>query len=352
MDNPAGTIVIVDDNPNNLRVLGSMLQQANYKIRPALDGQLALKSILANPPDLILLDIRMPGMDGYQVCHELKNNEISKEIPVIFISALQDTEDKLMAFKSGGVDYITKPFQLEEVLARVKAHLSLYRIQRDLQVIVENKTSALMETLESLKVSQQKYRCILHQTIHAVAVTLEKRDPYTAGHQMRVSEIAVAIAEEMQQTPDFIEGLRLGGMVHDIGKIYVPVEILNRPGQFTELELALVRTHPEVGYEILKNIEFPWPVAEMVRQHHERMDGHGYPRGLKDGEILLEARILAVADVIEAIASHRPYRPAKGIDAALDEISSGTGTHYDERAVAACLRLIKDKGYKIPEQIN
>lgn len=348
MDTHNGTIVIVDDNPNNLRVLGSILQQANYKIRPALNGQIALKSIFANPPELILLDIRMPDMDGYAVCHELKNNEQTKEIPIIFISALQDTEDKVKAFKSGGVDYITKPFQLEEVLARVKAHLNLYRIQQDLQVIVEKRTEELTATLQSLGESQKKFHRILDQTIEAVATTIEKRDPYTAGHQLRVSEIATAIAKEMEQSTDFIEGLRLAGMVHDIGKIYVPIEILNRPGALSDIEFALVKTHANVGYEILKNVEFPWPVAEMIRQHHERMDGSGYPRGLKGDEILPEARTLAVADVIEAIASSRPYRASLGIDKALDEIRRGSGTLYDEQVVSACLHLIEEKGYKMP----
>lgn len=345
---PACNIVIVDDHPNNLRVLSGILQQAGYKVRPALDGEVALKSIEAGPPDLILLDIRMPGMDGYEVCRQLKGRERTREIPVIFISALQDVDDKLAAFQAGGVDYISKPFQMEEVLARVRTHLKLYRLQRDLQAMAEDRARELNRTLESLHESREQYAHALEQTIQAVSLTIEKRDPYTAGHQWRVSRIAAEIAREMGMAPERLEGLRLAAMIHDIGKIYVPVEILNRPGRLSELEFNLIRTHPDVGYEIVRTIRSPWPLAETVRQHHERIDGSGYPQGLKGDDILLEARILAVADVVEAMASHRPYRAALGLDAALAEIRRGYGTIYDAEAAAACLRLFEEKDYQIP----
>lgn len=352
MDNHLGEIVIVDDNPNNLRVLSSMLQQFGYKVRPALDGAMALKSVLANPPDLILLDIRMPDMDGYEVCRQLKLNPCSAEIPIIFVSALQDTEDKLLAFKSGGVDYITKPFQLEEVLARVKAHLSLYRIQRDLQTIVEQRTQELTSTLVTLNESQKQYASILEQTIQAIALMIEKRDPYTAGHQARVSELAVTIATEMALDETVIEGLRLGGMVHDIGKVYIPSEILNRPGKLSDIEFSLIKTHSQVGHDIMVNVAFPWPVAKMIYQHHERMNGSGYPCALKGKEILLEARILAVADVLESMASHRPYRPALGIEKGIEEIQRGAGDYYDTDVADACLCLFERLGGELLPKIS
>lgn len=344
-----GNIVIVDDQPNNLRVLSGILQQAGYKVRPALDGKFALQSIQSSPPDLILLDIRMPEMDGYEVCRRLKANEQTREIPVIFISALQDMEDKLQAFRAGGVDYVAKPFQVEEVLARVKAHLNLYRLQCDLQSIIEERTRDLRLTMESLQESQQKYANVLEETILAISMTIEKRDPYTAGHQWRVSLMAAEIARELDMNPERIEGLRLGAMVHDIGKIYVPVDILTRPGALSDLEFSLIKTHPQVGNDIIKNVEFPWPVAEMILQHHERMDGSGYPQGLNGNDIILEARIIAVADVIEATASHRPYRPALGLDIAMKEIHEGAGKIYDTDVAAACIRLFEEKGYSIPD---
>lgn len=352
MNNPIdsqGNIVIVDDQPNNLRVLSGILQQAGYKVRPALDGAVALKSIKSSPPDLVLLDIRMPEMDGYEVCRQLKRDEQTRDIPVVFISALQDMEDKLAAFQAGGVDYVSKPFQMEEVLARVRAHLKLYRLQRDLQDIVEERTRDLRTALESLHESQKKYTAVLEETILAISMTIEKRDPYTAGHQWRVSLMAVEIARELGMSSNSIEGLRLGAMVHDIGKIYVPVDILIRPGRLTELEFSLIKVHSQVGGDIMQQVHFPWPVADMILQHHERMDGSGYPRGLKGDEILPEARVIGVADVLEAMASDRPYRPALGLDLALAEIRRGAGSVYDQDVAAACLRLFEQRGYSMPK---
>lgn len=343
-----GSIVIVDDNPNNLQVLSSMLQQAGYKVRPALSGEIALRAIAASPPDLILLDIRMPGLDGYETCRRLKADSLSREIPVIFISALNETDDKLAAFAAGGVDYVSKPFQTEEILARVRTHLQLHRMQVRLESLVDERTAELRTTCDSLADSRAQYRRMLEQTIQAIALTIEKRDPYTAGHQVRVSHLATAIAREIGMEADRLDGLRLGGMIHDIGKIYLPAEILNRPGRLSGTELALVKTHSEVGCEIVRDVQFPWPVAEMILQHHERLDGSGYPRALKGDEILLEAQILAVADVVEAMASHRPYRPALGIDKALGEIRAGSGRIYDAEIAATCVRLFESGSYQLP----
>ncbi len=186
----------------------------------------------------------------------------------------------------------------------------------------------------------------LEQAVAAIALTIEKRDPYTAGHQRRTALLAMAIARQLGLPDSLVEGLYFGGLVHDVGKINVPVEILNRPGRISALEYQIIKTHPEVGYEIMKDIEFPWPVAQLIRQHHERLDGSGYPLGLKGDAILLESRILAVADVVEAIASHRPYRPSLGIDTALEEIETYSGTRYDPKVVEACARLFRELGYQ------
>lgn len=347
-DMHSGGIVIVDDNPNNLQVLSSILQQAGFKVRPALSGEVALRAIEALPPDLVLLDIRMPGMDGYETCRRLKGNARLQDIPVIFISALSATEDKLAAFAAGGVDYVSKPFQSEEVLARVRVHMQLRHMQLHLGSLVEERTSALRSTCEALEQSRANYRRMLEQTVQAIALTVEKRDPYTAGHQTRVAHLAANIARHMRMPPDQLEGLRLGATIHDIGKIWLPAEILSRPGRLNETEFAMVKTHPDIGWEIVQQIDFPWPVAEMIRQHHERPDGSGYPMGLKGDEIILEARILAVADVVEAMASHRPYRPARGIDLALAEIRQGAGRLYDVDIVEACLYLFEQGGYQLP----
>jgi len=181
----------------------------------------------------------------------------------------------------------------------------------------------------------------LSETIHALAVTTEMRDPYTAGHQERVTQLACAIGQEMGLSEDRLEGLRVAGILHDVGKVSVPAEILSKPTVLTPTEFGLVKIHPESGYEILRAIHFPWPVAEIVLQHHERMDGSGYPKGIRDDAILLEARILGVADVVEAIVSHRPYRPARPMAAAVEDVARAAGTLYDAEVVAACKRLFE-----------
>ncbi|MEE9539915.1 MAG: HD domain-containing phosphohydrolase, partial [Candidatus Thorarchaeota archaeon] len=184
-----------------------------------------------------------------------------------------------------------------------------------------------------------KLRAAFKGTIEALAQATETRDPYTAGHQMRVAELASAIAEELRLPTETLESIQVSGMVHDIGKLAVPAEILSKPSTLGETEYHLIQAHVETAYDILRTIDFPWPVAEIVLQHHERLDGSGYPNGLKSDEILLEARIIGVADVVEAMSSHRPYRPALGIDAALEEIKSKKNICYDSDAVDACIRL-------------
>ena len=185
--------------------------------------------------------------------------------------------------------------------------------------------------------------------IAAMATVIEMRDPYTAGHQHRVAMIAAAIAREMALPDDLVKGVEITGKIHDIGKIYVPMEILSKPGTLNPIERQIIQTHARGSYDVLKSIDFPWPVAQTALQHHERMDGSGYPQGLKENEIMLEAKILMVADVVEAMASHRPYRASRGLEAALDEISKNRGVLYDPNVVDCCLRLFREKGFSLEE---
>ena len=224
-------------------------------------------------------------------------------------------------------------------LARDKSVIGYQGIIRDISELVSNRKQ-LEKTLKEL-------RKALGGTIEAMALTVETRDPYTAGHQRRVSNLARGIATEMGVSKDQIQGVRMAGVIHDIGKISVPGEILSKPGKISQNELGIIKEHPQVGYNILKTVDFPWPIAQIVLQHHERMDGSGYPNAISGENILLEARILAVADVVEAMASHRPYRPALGIDLALNEISKNRGSSYDSKVVDACLRLFNEKGYRL-----
>ena len=218
--------------------------------------------------------------------------------------------------------------------------------------IVENfkDITMLKRAEEELQHSLKNLRKAMRGIIKAMALTVETRDPYTAGHQERVADLARSIAKEMRLSKKQIEGIRMAGVIHDLGKISVPAEILSKPGRLTEIEFSLIKTHSRVGYDILKTIDFPWPVAQMVLQHHERMDGSGYPQGLSGEKIMMESRILAVADVVEAMSSHRPYRPALGIDKALAEISEKRGVLYDPDGVDACLKLFAEKRFEFKSE--
>ncbi|MDP2645218.1 MAG: HD domain-containing protein [Desulfobacterales bacterium] len=200
---------------------------------------------------------------------------------------------------------------------------------------------------DALKETLQDLRDAMGGTVQLLSSTLEIRDPYTAGHQKRVADLARAIANEMGVSKEIVDGIRMGALIHDIGKISIPAEILSKPGRISAAEFALIKTHPEVGYNLLREIDFPWPVSRMVYQHHEKMDGSGYPQGLSGQDICLEARILCVADVVEAIASHRPYRAALGVDVALEEIEKQKGILFDSQAVEACVRLFREKGFQM-----
>ncbi len=184
-------------------------------------------------------------------------------------------------------------------------------------------------------------------TIQVMVSAIEMRDPYTAGHQKKSADVAVDIAMEMGLAQEKIDGIRMAGIIHDIGKLSIPAEILSKPTKLTEVEFSLIKEHARSGYEMLKDVESPWPLAEIVYQHHERLNGTGYPRNLKGDEILMESRILAVADVVEAMASYRPYRPALGIAAALAEIEKNRGIFYDDAVADSCLRLFREKGYRL-----
>jgi len=209
--------------------------------------------------------------------------------------------------------------------------------------------SALKRAEEELQITVEKLRKATAGIIRAIDLIVETRDPYTAGHQHQVARLAEAVAHEMGLPAEAAEAIYVAASIHDLGKIYVPAEILSKPGHISDIERGIIRTHPQVGYEILRSIDFPWPIAEIVLQHHERLDGSGYPRGLKDGDIRMEARILGLADVVESMGSHRPYRPTLGMERALAEIRKNRGTLYDPEVVDACLHLIEQGRFAFEE---
>lgn len=236
---------------------------------------------------------------------------------------------------------------MTDTLANKETTLRNYAVQ--LEDLVQERTHKLRVSEQEIKNSYLKLQRTFDKTTSALAAALEKRDPFTSGHQRRVAQLACTIAAELGCSEDEIEGLRIAGLLHDIGKINIPSEILSKPGKLSEGEFDMIKTHAQASYDILKMIEFPRPVAQIVLQHHERMDGSGYPQGLAGDQILLEARILGVADVVEAIASNRPYRAALGMEKALEEISRGKGTLFDGAVVEACLRIISEMGFSFEE---
>jgi HD-GYP domain-containing protein (c-di-GMP phosphodiesterase class II) len=204
----------------------------------------------------------------------------------------------------------------------------------------------VLQTAAAKILLQDSLRESLEQTIEVIADTGKERDSYTAGHQKRVAELCSSIGTELRLSEERIHGLHLAATIHDLGKIGIPAEILARPGRLSDSQFALVKEHPSIAFSILRNVSFPWPIANIIIQHHERIDGSGYPMGLKDDDLLMESKILAVADVVEAMASHRPYRAALGVDAALSEITAQRGVTLDAAAVDACLRVFSEQGFK------
>ena len=518
-------ILVVEDSLTQATFLKNLLEKHGYQVTVATDGQEGLDAARMHKPDLVITDIVMPVMDGFQMCYEIKHDGMLKEIPVILVTVLSEPKEVIRALKAGADYYLTKPHYDQHLLSGVESALAkpvhtkgegteggleitydgqrhiitsdrqqmlslllstyesavqqnrtLIQAQRRLQelneelqqtiaeheqaeeelrrlkefnesivqcmsegIVVEdvqgrisfvNPAAAAMlgyspqelegkhwmaivppdqhpsmreaedwrmhgETARSelqvirkdggripvmvsstpriekgryagtlavfteiteykhveteLQKSLEKLRRTFYETTDALASAMKFRDPYTAIQQRRVTQLAVAIAKEMGLPEEQIEGLRVAATVYDIGKINIPAEFLSDPEGLTELEYGVIKAHHQIGYEVLKTVQFPWPVGEIVLQHHERMDGSGYPQGLKGEEIMLEARILAVADVVAAMASHQPYRSALGVDRALEEISRNRNTLYDPVVVGACLKLFKQKGFRFNE---
>ncbi len=330
-------VLIVDDDSINVDILLEALQD-DYRLGIAKNGIKALEYIEKIKPDLVLLDIMMPELNGYEVCEKIKSSPKTEDIVIIFLTALQDTANKTKGFELGAVDYITKPFNTVEVKARVQTHLSLKRMSEELA----DQNVNLKKTVED---KTQQIQAIYKSTIQVMAQMVETRDPYIAGHQLRVAGLACVLAEKLSIPFEDMETIRLAGILHDIGKIRIPLDILNRPGSILSAEYDLLKIHPQIGFELLSGIPFSKPIAQIVYQHHEKLDGSGYPRGLTKKDILPEAKIIAVSDVMEAMSSHRPYRPALGKEFALNEIIKRKRIHYDEEVVEACRVLFEEEGF-------
>lgn len=322
-------VLLVEDNPGDARLVELLLGEQNdvaIDLVFAVTLHQAVERVSDRNFDAILLDLSLPDSMGLGTLDKMM--EASGAVPIIVLTGLQSEEVAFDAMRSGAADYLVKGRDDGRMIARAVRYAVARR-------------EAEERRLEAVAAVRQA----LAQTVQAIALTVEKRDPYTAGHQQRVAHFAMAVAEELSLPPNDIEGLYFAGTLHDIGKISLPQEILTRPGRLMPLEYELIKTHSAIGYDIVKEISFPWPIAQMIRQHHERLDGTGYPDGLKGDDILLGARILAVADVVESMNAHRPYRPALGLDAALREVHQFSGSKYDSTVVDAATRLLTSRRY-------
>ena len=336
-------ILVIDDEEPIRKLLAQMLHMDGYECAYAADASEAREFLKEQSFELVLCDINLPGESGLDfIRYALAEYP---ETAAVMVTGLDDPMMAEVALEIGVYHYVIKPFERNGVLITVANALRRRQLEIDnrnyrqgLEKMVAERTAALQESMEKL-------RKALEGSVRSIALTVEMRDPYTAGHQQRVADLASAIGKEMELSGDQVEGLRMASMIHDIGKISVPAEILSKPGPITETEFDLIKAHAQTGYDILKTMEFPWPIERIILQHHERMDGSGYPLCLWSEDILLEARILGVADVVEAMASHRPYRPALGIDKALGEISENKGILYDPEVVGACLKLFEERGF-------
>jgi putative nucleotidyltransferase with HDIG domain len=368
------SILIVDDEDSILNAFKRILADEDYDVHVANNGSDGLNKLRTakTPFSLIISDQRMPEMNGVQFFAQAK--DIFPDAVRILLTGYADSDSIIEAINKGGVHlYFTKPWHEEEILLHIRQSLSkveilaenkrllelvkdknkeLVALNKSLEKKALEKTNDLLVQTEKLKDSYKKSQLVLDGIVKTLSKIIETRDPYTSGHEDQVAKIACKIAKEMKLPEDQVSFVHIAATLHDIGKISVPSEILTKPSVLSNLEREIIKTHCKVANDVLSNIEFPYPVAEIIYQHHERMDGSGYPRGLKGEQIALEARIIGVADVIDAMASYRPYRPALGVDAAIEEIVKYKGIIYDPAVVDACLRVYKRAETNLIENNN
>jgi HD-GYP domain-containing protein (c-di-GMP phosphodiesterase class II) len=398
LNKASSNILAVDDEPALLEIYKDILESAPRRVSRALGlegmeglkapcfkvtccatAQEALEAVgqafeRGEAFSAIFLDVNMPpGPSGIWAADKILKIDPTANIVLVtgYIGCDSGNLPQHLNL-SDRLLFLQKPFHPQEIVQFASALSAKWRAEQrvralniNLENMVHQRTEALQRSNEQLRREVNHRRNVQHElqqsldhlkkiiggTVMAIAMTVEKRDPYTSGHQQRVAELAGAIGREMGLSPDQVEGLAIASAIHDIGKISLPAEILAKPSQLSSLEMGLIRAHSQAGYDILKSVEFPWPVAKIVLQHHERLNGTGYPQGLSGEGILKEARIVGVADVVETMSSHRPYRPSMGLDKALEEISSQKGILYDPDAVDACLMLIEKKHFEFASPV-
>jgi len=323
------TILHVDDDETSRYTVRRIIEQTGYEVKEAATGTEALQKA-QEQPDLIVLDVNLPDINGFEVCKKLKADPKTAQIPVLHLSAtFMDDQSKAEGLESGADGYLTHPVEPLVLIATIK---SLLRIR---------------EAEKELRRSHAKLERNLRGMIDVISETIEMRGLYPPGHHQRVAKLAVAVAREIGLTDFQVEGIEFVANFYDIGLINIPSEILQNDERLDGTKLTLYRNYPGIGHNLLKKIEFPWPFADIVLQHGECFDGSGFPHGIKGEEILIEARVLAVAAALDGLMTHKSFRNAFPLSEALEKISSHSGSKYDPKVVDACLRLFKEKGYKM-----
>lgn len=337
-------ILVVDDDPANLKMASFILGKAQMRVSCLKSGTDALQFLQKNRPDLILMDIHMPGMDGVETMLAIHENEAMADIPVIFLTADDDSNMEKKGLEVGAMDFIKKPFVPEVLLLRVRHIIDLSRLQEDLEHEVQKKT-------QELATQHQKLERISMQIVKALSGAVDAKDTYTNGHSLRVAEYSKEVARRAGLSQKMQDDIYMMGLLHDVGKIGVPDAIINKPSRLTDAEYDVVRNHPVMGARILKNIkDFPALITG-ARWHHERYDGNGYPDGIKGENIPLEARIIAIADAYDAMSSRRSYRNVLSQEVVRSEIEKGRGTQFDPELTEIVLAMIdEDKDYRMREE--
>ena len=347
---PINALVIDDDNVI-LRVIEHHLTNNGFRVLTANNGQKGIDALGFFKPDIIISDLEMPVMNGFEVISHIKENYPA--LPIIVVSGQINITDAVKAINLGAWDYISKPIQnLNSILHTVKNALEKARLIKENEEYRMNLELKIQQRTEELDNANRQLHEVIFSTVKALAILTEKRDPYTAGHQERVAKLASLLAKEMGFDQNTIDGMRVAGLLHDIGKVCVPTEFLTKPSRLEKIEFEIIKKHSAVGYEILSSVPFPWPAADIVHQHHERIDGTGYPLGLKEKDILPEAKLIALADAVEAMVSHRPYRPAMGMQYALNEITKWQGLHFSKESVEVFVHLHASKNAELQEILH
>lgn len=337
-------ILVVDDDTSNLRMASHILSAENMRVSCMKSGEDAIRFLQENRPDLILLDIHMPGMDGFETIAAVRSNPKTADIPVIFLTADDDSETETQGLKAGAMDFLKKPFVPEVLLLRVRHTVDLIRLQTDLAREVEKKT-------EVVKAQHEKLERISMQIVKTLSGAIDAKDTYTNGHSTRVAEYSRAIAKRAGFNEKQQNDIYMMGLLHDVGKIGIPESIINKPARLTDEEYNVIQNHPSMGARILSNItEFP-KLATGARWHHERYDGKGYPDGIAGEDIPVEARMIAIADAYDAMSSRRSYRDVLPQDFIRGELVKGRGTQFDPVFTDVMLEMMdEDTAYDMREK--